>query len=145
MCAKYDSSKGYDFGPLTEKIIGAAIEVHKGLGPGFQEVIYQRALELELQSLGLDFLREVDISVYYKGRDIGTRRVDFVIEDCLVEIKARSEFHDEDYIQALSYLKASGFRLGLLLNFGARKLEIKRLVNDHPSYHPGEPEPNAGN
>ncbi len=131
---QHPSRKGYNFGTLTEKIIGAAIEVHKTLGPGFQEVIYQRALRLELIALGLDTEREIEIPVYYKGTEIGTRRVDFVVEDCMVEIKARSAFLDEDYIQTLSYLKASGYRVGLLLNFGTRKLEMKRLANDHPTH-----------
>ena len=135
---QHPSHRGYDFGPLTEKIIGAAIEVHNTLGPGFQEVIYQRALKLELAALGLDPEREVEIPVHYKGAKIGTRRVDFLIEDCMVEIKARSAFLDEDYVQALSYLKASGYRVGLLLNFGTKKLEIKRLANDRPTHHPEE-------
>lgn len=138
----HPSRKGYDFGELTEQVIGAAIEVHRSLGPGFQEVIYQRALELEFQASGLDFLREQNISIYYKGNKIGVRRVDFIVEECLVEIKAKSVFDDTDYIQALSYLKASGYRLGLLLNFGAKKLEIRRLVNDQPTYHPERHNPN---
>jgi GxxExxY protein len=135
---EHPSRQGYDFGTLTEKIIGAAIEVHKRLGAGFQEVIYQRALGVELAMLNLEFQREVDIPVYYRGEQVGIRRVDFVVEDCLVEIKARSTFQPEDYVQALSYIKASGYRVGLLLNFGAGKVEIKRLVNDHPHHHPDQ-------
>jgi GxxExxY protein len=102
------STKGYDFDDITGEIIGACIEVHRNLGPGFQEVTYQRALALELQARSLDFVREEKIPVYYKGKQIDTRRVDFVVEDCLVEIKAKREFDPEDYIQTLSYLKASG-------------------------------------
>ena len=123
------STKGYDFDDVTSRIIGACIEVHKNLGPGFQEVIYQRALVLELQACDLEFSREVNIPVHYKGKEIGKRRVDFVVEGCMVEIKAKSIFDEEDYIQALSYLKASGFRLGLLVNFGADKVDVRRLVN----------------
>ena len=127
---RYVSAKGYDFGALTERIIGAAIEVHRELGPGFQEVVYQRALARELRACELDATREVNVPVFYKGEQIDTRRVDFVIEDCLVEIKARSALLPEDVIQTLSYLKASGFKLALLINFGAKKVELKRMVND---------------
>ena len=127
------SHKGYDFDDETSRIIGACIEVHKNLGPGFQEVIYQRALALELQAAGLEFEREVVVPVHYKGKEIGSRRVDFVVEDCMVEIKARSSFEREDYVQTLSYLKASGFGLALLVNFGAEKVEVKRLVNSRKS------------
>lgn len=123
------STKGYDFDDVTGDVIGAAIEVHRTLGPGFMEVTYQRALALELEARGLDFSREVKIPVYYKGQQIDRRRVDFTVEDCLVEIKAKAEFDPQDYIQTLSYLKASGHRLGLLINFGAKKAEFRRLVN----------------
>jgi len=124
------SNKGYDFGETTGRVIGAALEVHKTLGPGFQEVVYQRALALELEAAGVEFTREVKVPVFYKDRQIDTRRVDFVVEDCIIEIKARSAFAPEDFVQTLSYLKASRFKVGLLLNFGAAKLEVKRLVND---------------
>ncbi len=123
------STKGYDFDDITSEIIGACIEVHRNLGAGFQEITYQRALALELQARSIDFVREEKIPVYYKGKQIDTRRVDFVAEDCVVEIKAKSEFDPEDYIQTLSYLKASGYRLGLLVNFGNKRAEFKRLVN----------------
>jgi len=123
------SRRGYDFDDATGGIIGACIEVHRTLGPGFREITYQRALALELEASGLDFVREEDIPIYYKDREIDTRRVDFVVEDCLVEIKAKSEFDPEDYVQTLSYLKASGFRVGLLVNFGSKKAEFRRLVN----------------
>ena len=89
----------------------------------------QRALALELQAAGLEFEREVKVPIIYKGHQIDTRRAGFVVEDVMVEIKARSQLAPEDYVQALNYVKASGFKLGLLLNFGARRLQIKRLVN----------------
>ena len=123
------SVKGYDFNDVTSQIIGAAIEVHKELGPGFQEVTYQRALAKELAARGLDFSREVDVPIHYKGEKIDTRRVDFVVEDCVVEIKARSELLPQDFVQAVSYLMASGYRLGLLINFGAKSAEFRRFVN----------------
>lgn len=133
------SHKGYDFDDLTGRIIGAAIEAHKELGPGFQEVVYQRALAWELQAAGVEFAREEKISLFYKGRHIDTRRVDFVAGDCIVEIKARGELLPEDFIQTLSYLRASRYRLALLINFGADKLEVKRLINERGKHaHTGD-------
>src|SRR5205809_236225 len=105
------SYRGYDFA-LSERIIGACIEVHRTLGPGFQEIIYQRALELELAAAGLEYAREVDIPVYYKGQKIGTRRVGFIVEGCMLEIKAKSVFDPQDYVQAESYVNAAGYALG---------------------------------
>jgi GxxExxY protein len=131
------SYRGYDFS-LSDRIIGACIEVHRTLGPGFQEIIYQRALEIELASAGLEFAREVEVPVFYKGQKIGTRRVDFSIEGCLLEIKAKSVFAPEDYVQAESYVKAAGSAFGLLINFGSLKIQIKRIANQsgtQPSGH----------
>jgi GxxExxY protein len=123
------STHGYDFDDSTGAIIGCALEVHWTLGPGFREIVYQRALVLELQVAGLEFDREVKVPIFYKGHQIDTRRADFVVEDVMVEIKAKSQVSPEDYVQALNYVKASGFKLGLLLNFGSSRLQIKRLVN----------------
>ena len=123
------STRGYDFDDATGAIIGCALEVHRTLGPGFREIVYQRALALELEVAGLEFSREVKTPIFYKDRQIDTRRADFVIEGVMVEIKAKSQMAPEDYVQALNYVKASGFKLGLLLNFGASRLQIKRLVN----------------
>lgn len=123
------SVKGYDFNDGTNDIIGCAIEVHKTLGPGFREVVYQRALALEFESAAISYSREVKVPIYYKGKQIATRRVDFIAGQIMVEIKAKSEFDPQDYVQALNYVKASNFKLGLLLNFGASRLQIKRLVN----------------
>ena len=123
------SKMGYDFGETTGRVIGAAMEVHRTLGPGFQEVVYQRALALELEAAGVDATREVKVPVFYKLSGFDPRRVDFVVEDCIIEIKARSAFAPEDFVQTLSYLKASRFKVALLINFGAAKLEVKRLVN----------------
>ena len=114
---------------LTSRIIKCCIEVHKTLGPGFEEVFYQRALLRELLAEGLDTAREVDIEVSYKGLVLGKKRVDFVAGDCMVEIKARAGLEDVDKVQALSYLKASGYRVGLLINFGGPRIEIVRLAN----------------
>ena len=123
------SIKGYDFNDVTSLIIDTAIDVHNELGPGFMEATYQKALAKELEARGLCFGKEVDVPVYYKGEKIDTRRADFVVDNFIVEIKARSELRPEDYIQTISYLKASGYPIGLLINFGAQKAEFKRLVN----------------
>lgn len=113
----------------TERIIGAAIVVHRALGPHFLELTYQRALVYEFQIVGLEFGREVSVPIYYRGRRLHTRRVDFVVEEVIVEIKAKFELEPRDFEQALSYLKASGYKVALLLNFGAKRLEIKRIIN----------------
>lgn len=119
----------YPKSEITSRIIAAAQQVHRSLGPGFEELIYQRALALELAAKGLDFSREVWIDVHYKGQVIGKKRVDFVIEGVVLEIKARSQIEDLTVIQTPFYLKASRFKVGLLLNFGGKTLQIKRLIN----------------
>jgi len=123
------ANAAYPHSELTGKIISAAMEVHRNLGPGYEELIYQRALAMELPAHGLDFSREVWVDVHFKGTKVGRKRVDFIIEDVMVEIKAKGALENVDVIQALSYLKGSGYQVGLLLNFGARSLEIKRLVH----------------
>lgn len=119
----------YPQSEITSRIIASAHQIHHNLGPGFEEVIYQRALALELPAHGLEYSREVGIDVYYKDRKVGNKRVDFLIEGVMVEIKAKAQIEDVDVIQTLSYLKASGYEVGLLLNFGAKKLGIKRLIH----------------
>ena len=116
---------------ITEKIIGASFEVHKFLGNGFQEVIYQRALAWEMKQTGLNFTREIEQEIFYKElpEPIGTRRADFVVEDkVLVELKALVKLEDVHLAQALNYLKAYRLEVGLFINFGANSLEFKRLV-----------------
>jgi GxxExxY protein len=116
---------------ITEKIIGSAFHVHSFLGNGFQEVIYQRALALEMKCTGLNFARELEIPIYYKEHPepIGTRRADFLVEDkVLVELKAISELNDINMAQMLNYLKAYKIEVGLLINFGEKRLNFKRLV-----------------
>jgi GxxExxY protein len=119
----------YPLSAVTGRIIATAQEVHRTLGPGFEEVFYQRAMALELPGHNQEFAREVWIDVHYKGRILGRKRVDFIIEGVMVEIKAKAALDDVDVVQTLSYLKASGCKVGLLLNFGGKTLEIKRLVN----------------
>lgn len=116
---------------ITEKIIGASFEVHKFLGNGFQEVIYQRALAYEMFTAGLEFEREIEQNIFYKELEepIGTRRADFVVEGkVLVELKAIIQLEDVHWAQALNYLKAYKLEVGLLINFGSKSLTFKRLV-----------------
>ena len=115
---------------LTHQIIGAAMEVHTFMGNGFQEVIYQRALAHELSLRNIAFAREVEMKVHYKEVHIGTRRVDFLIEDIIsTELKAVIKLEDMHLAQGLNYLEAFNLEVGLLLNFGAIRLEYKRLLN----------------
>lgn len=106
------------------------MEVHKILGNGFQEVIYQRALENEMTAQGLSFSREHEMPIFYKDKQIGTRRVDFLVEQVIsVEIKATTKLEDVHLAQAINYLEAYNLEIGLLLNFGTKSLEFKRLIN----------------
>lgn len=116
---------------ITEKIIGASFEVHKFLGNGFQEVIYQRALAHELTQTGLSFAREISQDIFYKDliEPIGRRRADFVVEGkVLVELKAKSQLEDAHLAQTLNYLRAYKLEIGLLINFGSKSLTFKRLI-----------------
>ena len=120
----------YKYSELTGKIIGCSMEVYGILGNGFQEVIYQRALEIEMRENQIPFEREFEMPIYYKGAHIGTRRVDFLIDEKIsVELKAVIKLEDVHYAQAINYLEAYNLEIGLLLNFGAKSLEFKRLQN----------------
>lgn len=126
------------YSEITEKIIGAAFKVHNALGNGFQEVIYQRALEIELHKLRINFCREFEMPIYYDGVEIGTRRVDFLVQDIIsVELKAVIRLEDVHPAQAMNYLEAYHLEIGLLINLGAKSLEYKRLTNrKHSAYIP---------
>ena len=116
---------------LTRKIIGCAMTVQSALGNGFQEVIYQRALEIEMTDQGLNFQREFEMDIYYKNIRIGGRRVDFYVEDAImVELKALTMLEDVHMAQAMNYLEAYQMEIGLLINFGAKSLQFKRLHNN---------------
>jgi GxxExxY protein len=126
-------NNSYPDSELTAKIIGCAMEVHKFLGCGFQEVIYQRALAIEMRYQGVPFSREHDMQIYYRERTIGTRRVDFFVADkIMVELKAVSQIESVHLTQALNYVEVYGLQVGLLLNFGARSLQVRRVMKKLP-------------
>ena len=118
---------------LTHRIIAAAMKVHSTLGNGFQEVIYQRAMEIEMPFQNLAFEREKEMEIYYRGQQIGTRRVDFFVEKIImVELKAVIQLEDAHLAQAINYLEAYNMQIGLLINFGAKSLQFKRVHNNRP-------------
>jgi GxxExxY protein len=115
---------------ITHSIIGCAMEVHSVLGNGFQEVIYQRALSIEMNLREIEHQREFEMPLSYKNVDIGSRRVDFlVMNEISVEIKAIINLEDVHLAQAMNYLEAYNLQTGLLINFGAKSLQFKRLFN----------------
>lgn len=116
---------------ITQRIIGSSFEVHKFFGNGFQEVIYQRALAFEMKQAGLSFAREIEQEIFYKNlpEPIGTRRADFVVENLvLVEIKAVAKLDEVHLAQVLNYLKAYRLEVGLLINFGSKSMDVRRVV-----------------
>ena len=122
----------YKYSDITSKIIGCAMEVHKILGNGFQEVVYQRSLAIEMRKRGLNFVRELNMPVFYDDHEVGIRRVDFLVEDkILVELKALSELNNTNIAQCLNYLEAFNLEIGLLINFGSTSLQFKRLINEN--------------
>ncbi|HOY96341.1 MAG TPA: GxxExxY protein [Catalimonadaceae bacterium] len=126
---------------LTHKIFGCAMKVHSTLGSGFQELIYQRSMAIEMENQRLGFEREMTMTVYYEGVDVGTRRVDFFVEnEIMVELKAVSKLDDLHLAQAMNYCQAYGLPIGLLINFGSKSLEFKRVYNIN---HPDNQEPKS--
>ncbi len=120
----------YKYGDITEKVIGSAFRVHATLGTGFQEVIDQRALALEFNLIGLNYVREFEMPIFYLDQNIGTRRVDFLGENKIsVELKAVTKLEDVHIAQAINYLEAYNLEIGLLLNFGSKRLEFHRFTN----------------
>jgi len=120
----------YKYSELTSKIIGCAMTVHQTLGNGFQEVIYQRALAVEMQLAGILFNREYEMPIFYRDEQIGTRRVDFLVERVVsIELKAISNLENVHFAQAINYLEAYNLEVGLLINFGETSLKFKRLEN----------------
>ncbi len=126
----------YQDSELTGKIIGCAMEVHKYLGNGFQEVIYQRSLAIEMRLQGLSFEREFEMPLFYKGESVGSRRVDFFVEGkIMVELKAVIQLEDVHLAQAINYLEAYKMKIGLLINFGNRSLQFKRVMKPSGKNH----------
>lgn len=125
---------------ITHKIIGCAMKVHNALGSGFPEVIYQRALGIEMTDNTLNFEQEKDMPIKYNGHYIGSRRVDFFVENCIMlEIKAFEKIEDVHKNQAINYLEVYNIADGLLINFGAASLDFKRVYNKKlvtPNDHP---------
>lgn len=133
--------KQVDVNQITHKIIGSAMQVHRTLGNGFQEIIYQRALAIEMTLEGLSFQREMEMPIFYREEQIGTRRVDFFVEDCvMLELKAMLKIEDVHKAQAINYLEAYNIADGLLINFGGLSLEFKRLYNKKLITPTGNPE-----
>ena len=119
------------YSEITRQIIGCAMNVHNELGNGFQEVIYQRALAIEFDLNSIAYEREKEMRIYYKGEDIGRRRVDFFVTDkIMVELKAVIRLEDVHLAQAMNYCEAYKTEIGLLINFGAKSLEFKRVHNN---------------
>ena len=122
---------------ITYKINGCAMKVHNTLGNGFQEVIYQRCLAIELERAGLKFGREIEQTIYYDSIRVGTRRADFVVEgQVIVELKAVINLEDAHLSQAKNYVVAYDFPLGLLINFGSTSLQFKKIFNQKRNPHP---------
>jgi GxxExxY protein len=120
----------FKYSELTSRIIKCAMNVHSRLGNGFQELIYQRALEIEMNLAELEFKREYEMPIFYREVHIGTRRVDFLVESVIsVELKALTNLEDVHFAQAINYLEAYNLEIGLLINFGERSLNFKRLTN----------------
>jgi GxxExxY protein len=128
---RYQTNQSHLHNEITGKVIGSAMTVHNTLGNGFQEVIYQRALALEMTAQGLHFEREKDMEIIYREVMIGTRRVDFFVEGkIMVELKALIELQEVHLTQAMNYLEVYNLKIGLLLNFGSKSLQYKRVYNN---------------
>ena len=123
-------NENYKYSELTGRIIRCSMNVHSEIGNGFQEVIYQRALAIELEHAGIAYKREFEMPVYYKEHHIGTRRVDFLVEEKIsVELKATSSLDNHHFAQAINYLEVYNLEVGLLINFGEASLVFKRFTN----------------
>ena len=127
------------FHEITRKIIGAAMEVHSYMGNGFQEVIYQRCLKQEFLERGIKFRREQEVPLFYKDHEVGARRADFIVDKIiLVELKAVTALEDVHRAQVLNYLSAYHLEIGLLINFGAKRLQFERFVKSKNMYKGGQ-------
>lgn len=128
--AFYGKKKKYAFDLLSKRIIGAAIQVHRELGPGFLESIYEEALKVEFSKSQIKYEAQKEIAIRYRDVEVGSHRLDMIVENqIIVELKATKDLADAHYAQLRSYLKATGLKVGLLLNFAKPTVEIKRIVN----------------
>lgn len=124
-------NEAYKHSDITARVIGCAMKVHQKMRNGYQELIYQRCLIIELKKEGVKFMQEMELPIFYDGIEVGKRRVDFLIENkVVVEIKAVTELTDAYLAQALNYLEALNLEIGLLINFGSKSIEIKRIINN---------------
>ncbi|HZZ82352.1 MAG TPA: GxxExxY protein [Gemmataceae bacterium] len=120
---------GHEFEALSGQIIEAAIDVHKQLGPGFLESIYERAMKIALRKRGIEFVFQQEVEVFYEGESVGLQRMDLIVQgEIVVELKAIKALEDVHFAQVRSYLKATSLRVGLLMNFNAATLLVKRIV-----------------
>jgi GxxExxY protein len=120
---------GHEFEALSGRLLEAAVAVHKALGPGFLESVYQKAMEVALRHRGLPFEQQKEVHIFFEQEDVGVHRLDLVVGDeIIVESKAAKALEEVHYAQVKSYLKATGLRVGLLLNFNAPTLVTKRIV-----------------
>lgn len=120
---------GHEFEALSSRILDAAIDVHRQLGPGFLESIYENAMKVALRKRGISFEFQKEVFVFYDGQEVGVHRLDLIVEgEIVVELKAIKALEDVHFAQVRSYLKATGLHVGLLLNFNAPTLIIKRIV-----------------
>lgn len=126
----------YQYSELTAKIIGCAMRVHQKMRNGYPEIIYHRCLVIEFKKAGLYFQDELELPVFYDGVQVGKRRVDFLVENkVIIEIKAIAELNNANLAQSLNYLECYNLEVGLLLNFGTKSLEVKRLINNKTTNH----------
>ena len=126
---KHEITPDIEFEELSGRIINSAIEVHKKLGPGFLESIYQEALPIQLKKDGMRVEKQKEIDIYYDNQQVGIHRLDLVIdEEIIIELKTVKDFDESHIAQVISYLKATGLKIGLLLNFSKASLQIKRIV-----------------
>ncbi len=129
-------NEAYKYSEITAKVIGCAMKVHQKMRNGYQELIYHRCLIIELDKQGIKFLQEMELPIFYDGIQVGKRRVDFLIENkVVVEIKAVTELTDTYLSQALNYLESLNLEIGLLINFGSKSIEIKRIINNKYNPH----------
>jgi GxxExxY protein len=128
------------YGDVTQKIIGCAMKIHSKMRNGYNEAIYSKCLAIEMDKAQIKYQRELDVPVYYEDVIVGRRRVDFLVEDnIVVELKALAELTDQNLAQALNYLECHKLEIGLLINFGAKSLQFKRLINQERGIHRKNP------